>query len=587
MTLRMIIRLPILAVALFALLPFANAAPAAPLSALAQMPVKEITVFKDGHAFVLHQGPMPTDGAGNVLMDYLPTPVLGTFWPYSADKKVTLSAVTSSQRRVRAERTALTLPELLEANPGADIKLVDTFSTPAYPAQIVGVPQRSADEIEAASPPASDAKLPQKGGVILLKTADGVSVLPLDRIQTVTFKGAYKPTLAEEEFRSLLTLKLDWQGHAPAKTADVGMMYLQKGIRWIPSYKITIDGNGNAVVKLQATLINEMTDLTDVTTNLVIGVPTFAFQGQMDPIGFQQTMAQLSPYFNRDSDTAYGFSNAVMSQSAAPNAYYRAPSEQINASASPAVANASKNEDLYVFTVKHVTLKKGQRMVLPVAEYPLKYKDVYTLDLPFAPPPEIRQNYNTDQQSQLARLLATPKVMHKLRFVNQCEYPLTTAPALILRGNRVLAQGLMTYTAVNSTVDLDLTTAVDIKVKKTDKETARVPNVENWQGNSYGRVELAGQIRLTNFGTHPVDLEVTRQVLGKVGTADSGGVTEMLNTFENEDAVSADDYPAWWSWYGWPAWWSHFNGIGRIRWTLTLAPQKTTDLGYTWSYNWQ
>ena len=46
------------------------------------MPVKEVTVFKDGHAFVLHEGAMPTDAAGNVLMDYLPSPVLGTFWPY-------------------------------------------------------------------------------------------------------------------------------------------------------------------------------------------------------------------------------------------------------------------------------------------------------------------------------------------------------------------------------------------------------------------------------------------------------------------------------------------------------------------------
>lgn len=33
----------------------AYAESAAPLSALAEMPVKEITVFKDGHAFVLHE----------------------------------------------------------------------------------------------------------------------------------------------------------------------------------------------------------------------------------------------------------------------------------------------------------------------------------------------------------------------------------------------------------------------------------------------------------------------------------------------------------------------------------------------------
>src|ERR1700736_4930773 len=79
------------------------ATPAAPLSALARMPVKEITVFKDGHAFVLHEGHMPTDAAGNVLMDHLPTPVIGTFWPYSADKNAKLTAVTAGRRRVLVE----------------------------------------------------------------------------------------------------------------------------------------------------------------------------------------------------------------------------------------------------------------------------------------------------------------------------------------------------------------------------------------------------------------------------------------------------------------------------------------------------
>jgi len=39
----------------------------------------------------------------------------------------------------------------------------------------------------------------------------------------------------------------------------------------------------------------------------------------------------------------------------------------------PDVAGSGKNEDLYIFTLEHVTLKKGQRMVVPVAEYELKY----------------------------------------------------------------------------------------------------------------------------------------------------------------------------------------------------------------------
>src|SRR5438128_2197384 len=74
--------------------------------ALARMPVKEITVFKDGHAFVLHEGSMPVGEDGNVQLDYVPMPVLGTFWPYSAAKGVKLAAVTATTRTVKASHTA-------------------------------------------------------------------------------------------------------------------------------------------------------------------------------------------------------------------------------------------------------------------------------------------------------------------------------------------------------------------------------------------------------------------------------------------------------------------------------------------------
>src|SRR5690242_17238963 len=115
-------RLTPLLVGLALLIPaVARAEPATPLTALAKMPVKEVTVFKDGHAFLLHSGQMPTDASGNVLLDSLPQPVLGTFWPYSADKNVKLVSVTASTRKVKLERTALSLREMIEANIGAQV----------------------------------------------------------------------------------------------------------------------------------------------------------------------------------------------------------------------------------------------------------------------------------------------------------------------------------------------------------------------------------------------------------------------------------------------------------------------------------
>jgi hypothetical protein len=564
----------------------------APLSALARMPVKEVTVFKDGHAFVLHEGLMPTDASGNVLMDYLPTPVLGTFWPYSADKTIKLSAVVASERKVLVERTALRLLDLLDANRGAEVVITEKpayMEKPVpYAATLIGIPRRSSQELEATSPPNSGEKLPQKGDVIVLKTSDGTKVLPLDRIQDVTFKNDPKPTIGEEEFRNLLTLKLDWAGRAPAKTADVGLVYLQKGLRWIPSYKISLDNQGNANVKLQATLINELANLEDVTANLVIGVPSFAFKEMLDPISLQKEATQLSGYFQQGDRSQLMTTNAIMTQ-AARYSERRGGSvgDQPAADLGPEVTDSTQNEDLYLFTVKRISLKKGQRITLPVAEYNVKYKDVYTVDLPFAPPTDMRMNLNSEQQAEIARLLNAPKTTHKIRLINSSNAPFTTAPALLVKDDRVLAQGMMTYTSTGGNVDLEITKAVDISVAKSENETARTPNATKINGDFYTRVDFNGSIKLTNYRKETAEIEVTRFVLGNVTSAANNGDIKKINVMENDKFTPMSAYPLWWNWSSWPSWWSQLNGIGRINWKVNLEPGKSVDLTYNWHYFWR
>jgi hypothetical protein len=564
---------------------------AAPLSTFGKLPIKELTVFKDGNAFVAHEGEMPVDSHGNVVMDYLPAPVLGTFWPYSAEPGARLTAVTAGQKRVLIERTALNLRELFGANVGAEAIIMEA-GTNQYEATILGLPSRSAEELAETGPPNAPEKLPEAGNLVLLQTDAGIKAINLDRIQELTFKKKPKPATAVEEFRNLLTLKLDWGKRKPADSARVGLFYLQKGVRWIPNYKIDIDGQGKAVVKLQATLLNELADLDDVSVNLVIGVPTFAFKDTLDPMALQQNLAALSQYFqpdanNRNSPLAYQFSNAIMSQAIRAADYRPYAGTAESAALGPEIGDSGRTEDLFVFNVQHVTLKRGERMVLPVTEFTLEYKDLFTLELPFGPPPEVRGNLNTEQQRELARLFNTPKVLHKLRLANSSKYPLTTAPALLVREGKVLGQGLMTYTPAGGSVDLPVITAVDIQVKRKDLETKRTPNAIQENGTSYSRIDLAGKITLTNHRAQATEIEVTRYTLGTVDGADHDAKIEKINAFENGDYLAATDLPSWWSWYNWPAWWSSFNGIGQATWKVTVDSGKSLDLNYDWHYFWR
>ena len=558
-----------------------NVAEAAPAS----MPVKEITIFKDGHAFVLHEGKMPAGTDGNVTIDYLPRPVIGTFWAYSADANAKLSGVVSHKRVVPVKRTALTIPELIEGNVGAKVRITEA-GLAAYETTILGIPTRSTEELSSAGPPGSPEKLPQRGSIVLLKFEGGVKAVPISRIQEVTFLDDPRLQLAGEQFRDMMTLKLDWGRRRPAQTAEVGMVYVQRGVRWIPNYRIDIDGKGNATVKLQATIINELADVEDIKAHLVIGVPKFAFENTPDPISLQQTVAQLSRHFRPDSQAAYAFSNMIMTQAEMPVRRAHVPDSGDTLDLGPDVAGSGRNEDLYIFTLEHVTLKKGQRMVVPMAEYKLEYRDVFVLDLPFGPPPEVRHNLNSQQQTQLAQLFYSPKVMHKIRFDNDAECPLTTAPALILRQGRIIAQGMMTYTAVGASSDLELTAAVDISVEKLDKETDRIPNAVKWDNYSYARSNLSGTINLTNRCSDTVKLEIRRSVLGHIDSAGHDGSIEHLGRHEG-GWMDPSSRPFWWGWYNWPYWWYHFNAVGRVEWECELKPGKSIELEYKWHYFWR
>jgi hypothetical protein len=520
------------------------------------LPVREITVFKDGHAMLLHEGELPVDPAGNVVMDGLPQPVMGSFWPYSADPKAPLGSVVAGHRTVKVERDAASVPDLIRANMGAQVTIT-LRSGNVFSGTLVSI----------------------NGGLLLIKNLEGLRPVPLDAIDSVTIRDRSETRLSEDQVRTALTLRLDWGGQPAAKTARVGMMYLQKGIRWIPSYRIDIDGKGRATVKLQATLINELVDLDNVDAHLVVGVPSFAFKDTPDPISLQKAVATLSRYFQPESQTAYAFGNSIYSQASRSGEVRRG----VDAAPAEAPNGDDTREDVFIFPVKKLSLKKGEVLVLPVTEFTVDYKDVFAVEIPMTPPRDMQGQMSGRAPSEAERLYNAPKVMHKIRLTNKTATPITTAPALILQNGRLLAQGMTTYTSVGGSSDLEITTAIDVQVKKTETEKERVPNALKWHNETFQQISLEGRACLSNYRKAPVEVEVSRVVLGEVRDAGKGMV-EKLNLMEDPKGAERHNYYAWYSsWW----WWNQVNPVSKITWKVTVEPGKNADLDYAWSYYWQ
>lgn len=556
--------------ALSCLSPVFTAATLAVETEPARLPVREVTIFKDGYAFVSREGKLPVSADNTAVLDDLPVPVLGTFWTYSVDKAVTVRAVTAKRVNTKTVRDAVNVRELLEANVGANVIIRDTlYATSAsdkYTAKIVAL--RGAD-------------------LVLLQSEAGLRLVQISKIAEVALvTDAPKLTVTDTGSRPQLSLSLG--GAKAGGTATLGVTYLQGGLRWIPGYKIVLNPATNtAKVSLQATMVNDLADMENVAANLVVGAPKWDFKTMTDPIALQETLAQVNAA--RETDPSYFYSNAIQTQVASRGALYdrtSADSVSDGMANAPQVTGSESKEDFFVFAVKNVTLKRGERMVLPVAEFTLAYADVYKLELVPAPPKEWQEAYSNGSGSalspELAALLAAPKVKHYIRFKNTSAYPITTAPVLLFSGERVLSQSTLTYTAKNAETDLFLAIASNISLTRTDKETGRIPNAKQWNTYQFEQVDLAGSISLTNYGTKPAALEVTRYVIGTITETSAGGTADTLDLFGGMDAA-----PSWWRGYSLPNGLERFNGLGRAVWKITVPAGKPVNLTYCWRYLWR
>ncbi|MBI5851678.1 MAG: hypothetical protein HZB39_11735 [Planctomycetes bacterium] len=526
-----------------------------------KLPVREVTVFKDGHAYLLREMPLDPKAGGRVVLDELPIPVLGTFWPYASGGARLVSA-KAGRETVAEDLPAVDLRQLARANLGKDVVIVDV-NQERIEGKLLAMPTRSRDGTAA------------EGELLLVSTSSGTRAVPMMLVRDLEVRGDLQTTVRVEQLRERLTLEVQGGGEG----ASVGVMYVQRGLRWIPSYRLDIDGAGKASVQLQASLVNDLIDLDRATVHLVIGVPKFEFEGLVDPISLQQEVAAVSvrlPSFSVNSNL---LSNSLMTQSAG-----YVGGDQGAQAPDTNVGSGESNEDLFVFTLRDITLKKGERLAVPISTFELAYRDVYTLDVPFAPPMEIRQGLQSDRMLELARQLAAPKAMHVLRLKNLSTAPLTTAPALVLSKGRALAQGRMRYTPIGAETDLEINTAIEIHVESEEHETGRVANARFFDNNQYGHIELAGKIVLHNRKRSAVEIEVSRRVLGIADAVEQAGSMQQLDL---ANLWSGEVRPGWWAWWSWPYWWFRFNGFAEFRWNVKLEPGASTTLDSSWHYFWR
>ncbi len=561
-----------------------------------ELPITEITTFKDGHAMVVRSGTVVLDEHGDAVISDMPRPVLGTFWADELEDQATLASVVSQRVEQREAARTSTMPQLLEANIGARIAFLDTRDEvregvlreiiQAGPVPAPAMTQRSVQHgFLPSNFHSAPTGTPSGTRLAIVETEDGFATVPIDQIRDLRFLDGSPNTVTEVvRDRERMTLDLEWERDVPSE-GDVRLMYVQKGVRWIPSYRVSIIDDDLVRLELQATIVNELADLNDVTMNFAVGVPSFAFADSLDPMALQNQLASLGPHFRSASGTASMLSNALMSQTAMMR-----QSTEVSGTAAPAspeLTGSERAEDLFVYTVDHITLRRGARMVVPLISYEVGYESLYRLEIPARPPFELARSITEQRKTAIERALTRPVPTHVLRINNNNDdgYPITTAPALVLRDGRTLAQGMLTFTAPGGVSDLEVGKGVEIGVDIREIEEERELKAVRWNGHDYARARIAFFGELTNRKDKPVRMEIVKVAFGERPEAGQGAQIEMLSPYDPR--LGSEHEWNWWHGYSWPWWWSRFNGMARISWDVTVEPGDSVEVEASWGYFWR
>ncbi|MFH1377317.1 MAG: hypothetical protein ABIH86_01020 [Planctomycetota bacterium] len=507
-----------------------------------------------------------TDAYGMIALDYAPIPVVGTFWPYAPENDVEIEATTSafSTKTITNESDIVNQFALLKANLGATLSIRETNGSEAQ-----GVLVETGTDY------------------LLFKTNRGTKMMNFSSIAELIFveppktKTVVSSIVQEPELRLRISSN---KKVASNRKTTIGMMYLQQGIRWVPNYRVDIDDNGNARVRLQATIINELIDFENADINLVVGVPSFLFKDKIDGIALSRTLERMSQNNLRSfpNNPRRGefdnFYNGVCNQIASMH-----PIES-SGTGTENDLNLKGSDDLFIFRVKSITLKKGETQVITLSDFRLNYKDIYKLKAPAVAPRGVRGNNKPD--SEYDKMAKSPKVKHYLRLTNSADAPLTTAPALIFKNNAVIAQGMMTYTSPGAASDLELTTAINIIVKIEEEETERIPNSISYEGNQFGRINAQCAISIKNMMKNAVTVDVEKAIFGIIDDANgNGGVKQLSDIDEWIEPDYRNHYYAYSFWYDY--WWRQLNGFGKASWTITIQPGEKVTVGCRWHFFWR
>lgn len=533
---------------------YAVSEPAAPQ---ADVRLQQVALFKNGLGFFVSEVTCPDKKDS---FSFVPSAAAshGTFW-VAYPPKVKLESLTAKEVESEKSIEAISIEELLRANVGKRVEL--SFDDKGE-STIRGLLSSFAENRSEPQPNPYAAgrenysnvpryiRPPTRASLIIVRTDAGEVAVDSQKVRRVGFLNGK----AEKTFTSKSkSMQLDVKMAAPAGGQKLTVSYLAKGITWAPSYIVDITEDDKARVSAKAVVINEVCDLDDVTIQLVTGFPHLQFADVVSPLALKENLAQfLQSLVKGESERGRpGVMSQVMYQAGGIGGY-GGPSAVMPAYGTAEAGKVA--EDLFLYPVENVHLKKGHVGYFPLFTESVPYKHIYQWKIPDYVNEEERYSYDRRREQERE---PDEEVWHCLRLENTTKVPWTTAPAETVKEGLILGQDTLKYTPAQGETTLRITRAMSVKAEQLELETERKRDAAQLYGYHYDLITVEGKLSVTNFQRKAITLEITKTLSGEVKSSQPKAKIETLARGLRR-----------------------MNAVKKLTWTIKLKPGEHEQLGY-------
>ncbi|CAF5100115.1 unnamed protein product, partial [Rotaria sp. Silwood1] len=403
----------------------------------------------------------------------------------------------------------------------------------------------------------------QLGNLVLLETTDnGLLALSLSNVKSI--RGVSLKTIYQRKiFKNCLSIEYKNE----SGSNDTGLMkYLTFGITWAPSYNLVLLSSEDPSIKRlrlssKAVILNDIENMNVDNLFCIVGFPNVSkFASVVDPIisgedvkAFLDRLKQCEVESSRSHH--YGnaniMSNSVMMQQAVM------PISSTGNNGPSDSQQDSGVDDLHLYEFKNVLLQKKERLMLPIFDIEIPYKDVYHCKIDATRTENIF--YGHDEKKDFE------EVWHSVEFENISNFVWTTAPIVITKGQleqQFIGQDKLTYTLKGSTTFVNLTKALDVRVQLDEKVTVTNSKQFTLFRVHYQTDQIDGKILVMNYKSEEVVVVITATLMGKMNN---------YSIAPKKDAVKADNNVA--------------NQRHDIQWEVNIKPKQTLEIKYVRSFN--